>query len=112
MLDAITKISNYHELGLILEIPPNKLSEIEQHPVQDRRQLFVSALFQCTPEENCNWKKVNSAIKQVQISEWAASRRSGSMTKSSSFESQLSSITRGMLLHVTCFAKLTKINGM
>lgn len=92
VLDAITKISNYHDLGLILEIPPHKLSEIEQHPVQDRRQLFVSALFRCAPEQSCNWKKVNGAINQVSMSEWAA-KKSGSMTKSSSYESQLSSIS-------------------
>ena len=94
VLDAITKISDYHELGVILEIPPNKLSEIEEHPVADRRQLFVSALFRFVPKENLNWKKVNAAIKKVQTSEWAAQKRS-SMTKSSSVESQLSSLSGG-----------------
>ncbi len=95
VLDAITKIFNYNELGLILEIPSPKLSEIEQHSVPDRRQLFVSALFRSAPKENCNWKKVNSAIKRVQISQWASLKGSNSMTKSSSFESQLSSLATG-----------------
>lgn len=95
VLDAIAKISSYSEVGRILQIPPNKLAEIEDHPVADRRQVFVSRLFQCAPAENCNWKKVNSAINQVQISEWAALKGSSSMTKSSSFESLLSSISSG-----------------
>ena len=95
VLDAITKISHHYELGLLLKIPQHKLEEINQHPVEDRSQLFASALFRHAPLENLNWEKVNSAINEVWTSEWVAFKRSNSMTKSTSLESHLSSASTG-----------------
>lgn len=94
VLDAVIKISNYHELGSRLGVPPHKLADIEKSPVEDRRQLFVAALFRYT---DCGWDKLNGAIKEVETQEWAARdlQRSSSMTKSTSLESDISFMSSG-----------------
>lgn len=94
VLDAVIRVASYHNLGLRLAIPDYKLAEIDQHPPADRRQLLVAALFCNAPKESQNWEVVNSAIKRVEVEEWAAQKQ-GSMTKSTSFESELSALSTG-----------------
>ena len=85
LLDKIVQVSNHHSLGLKLGIPPHKLVEIEQHHVEDRKQLLVSAFFRTVPNAHHNWEWVDRAIKQVEIEKWALTRQD-SMTKSTSFD--------------------------
>lgn len=94
VLDAVIKISNYHDLGSRLGVPPHKLADIEKCPVEDRRQLFVAALFR---NIDCDWDRLNGAIKEVEVQEWAARnlQRSISMTKSTSLESDISLMSSG-----------------
>ena len=75
-------------------MPAHILDNIDKNPVEDRRQLFVMALFQNT---ECNWNTLNLAIKEVELQEWATQdlQRSGSLTKSVSTESKLSQMSSG-----------------
>lgn len=94
VLEAVVKVSKYYkELGMRLEIPPHKLDQIYDKPATDRHQMFVAALFENAPMEKLSWKAVNSSIKELEVQEWAAQDRTDAMTKSSSFESQLSPIS-------------------
>ena len=96
VLEAVVKVSKYYrELGIRLEIPPHKLTQIFENPPTDRHQMFVAALFENAPKEKCSWKAVNSAIKELEMREWATQPRADTMTKSSSIDSQLSSISVG-----------------
>ena len=62
-------------------MPAHILDNIDKNPVEDRRQLFVMALFQNT---ECNWDTLNLAIKEVELQECATQdlQRSASLTKS------------------------------
>ena len=75
-------------------MPAHILANIDKNPVEDRRQLFVMALFQNT---ECNWDTLNPAIKEVELQEWATQdlQRSASLTKSVSTESKLSQMSSG-----------------
>ena len=99
VLDAICGVTNYHELGLRLGIPDHQIAKIGQSPVQDRQQLFVAALFQSAPKENCNWEAVRSAMKHVRTQEWVVQKQS-SVTKSVSMDSERSLISAGEFLCV------------
>lgn len=92
VLDAIIKVPNsyFYLLGTKLEIPEFILKEIETCPVEEMKQRLVSALFNNVPKENRNWERVNGAINKIKIQEWADKERTGSMTKSVSFESRIS----------------------
>ena len=111
VLEAIVKVSNYHNLGSRLGISANKLADIERSHIQDRRQLFVAALFRNAPKESLNWEAVNRAIREVETREWAATQQPArqevetlewatqqpiSTAKSTSMESEHSLISAGM----------------
>lgn len=87
VLDAITKVSNLHELGLRLGLEPYKMADIEQQPVEDRRQLLVWTFFQTVKHEHLNWEWVNAVIKDMEIQSWTQSR-SDSMKKSISSDGE------------------------
>lgn len=71
VLDAVTRISNYYDLGFRLGVPTKKLDEICAHPMEERLQMFVNALFENVPKEKCNWEGLYGAIKGVEVQRWA-----------------------------------------
>ena len=78
LLHRIIQVSNHHSLGVKLGITLHKLAEIEQHPVEDRKQLLVSAFFRTVPNAHHNWEWV---YKEVEVEAYRDSLPSSSSVK-------------------------------
>ena len=89
LLDRIIQVSNHHSLGMKFGIPPHKLAEIEQHPVEDRKQLLVSAFFRTVPNAHHNWEWVDKAITEVEVEAY-----NDSLLSSSSVEGKYLGVER------------------
>ena len=89
LLHRIIQVSNHHSLGMKFGIPPHKLAEIEQHPVEDRKQLLVSAFFRTVPNAHHNWEWVDKAITEVEVEAY-----NDSLLSSSSVEGKYLGVER------------------
>lgn len=67
LTNKLTKVTNWHGLGLQLEVPPERLKIIEQeHPGTDRRksEVLLWWLNNC-PSENKTWQYVAAAVERL-----------------------------------------------
>ena len=63
VLNALAEVSEWHSLGIQLDILPHKLRELEEYPPQQRKFLMITQWLDNDPAQT--WEKLLNGLKRI-----------------------------------------------
>ena len=63
VLNALTEVSEWHSLGIQLDILPHKLKELEEYPPHQRKCHMIEKWLENDP--NQSWEKLLKGLKNI-----------------------------------------------